>query len=154
MPTYKECRPGDVVHLPLQEPAEDSIIWRKLNPNGSEQPWNHPAVIIGKIEEDGKQCLRIRLCTSFGGRRIDKCKEPRHRNFYVLVDNKQDNTTHNSTRLTTLAPGSDKFTRRTYVNLSYGSEYFIEYKYLESWGPKLIQLDAESTQRIIDCRSS
>ncbi|CAO2658751.1 Nn.00g064740.m01.CDS01 [Neocucurbitaria sp. VM-36] len=153
LPAYEEAQPGDVLLLPPEQPPSDSIIYKKLG-TSTEKPWGHPAVITGKFEEDGKQCVRIRLCTTFGGRRIEAHRKPEHWNLFVLADNEVDAKPHNSTCLAMLAPGSGKFLKRTYVNLGYNSEYPIEFKYLERWGWTPVKFDAKSTQRIIDRNSS
>ena len=148
---YEDAEPGDVVFLPEQQPPPDSIIHEKLGANANQEPWGHPAVVTGKFLSGGKKCVSIRLCTSFGGKRIEAHRKPEHWGLFVLADNDEDAKPQGFTRLATLVPGSGKFQKRTWVNLGWNSEYFIEFQHLEAWGPTLIKFDAKSTQNIIAC---
>ncbi|KAF1849941.1 uncharacterized protein K460DRAFT_275235 [Cucurbitaria berberidis CBS 394.84] len=149
LPKYDDNLPGNVVFLPVQLPPSGSIIYEKLGGDENENPWGHPAVITGMfLDDDGKECVYIRLCTSFGSQRVEDHRKPEHWKFFVLADNMEDIRPHPHTRLATLEPGSGKFPKRTYVNIGRNAEYSIEFAHLEKWGQTPVKFDAESTQLI------
>ena len=117
-----------------------------------ENPWNHPAVVIRKwFGEDGEELADIRLCTTFGGARIENHKAERHWDLFALADNGQDTAPHPNTRLATMTPASERFKKRTYVNLSPGSVKTIEYRFLAAWttvSGTPIQFDKEWTEEM------
>lgn len=155
LPRYEDVELGDVLLLPPQLPPPNSIIFEKLAGSADQRPWGHPAVITGKFVEAGKECVRIRLCTTFGGRKIEDVKQIHQRKMYVLTDNQYDAKPHKGTRLVKMADSSGKFQKRSYVNLSWNAEYPIEFEHLTRWTGRMpLKFDAESTQRIVNCVSS
>jgi hypothetical protein len=95
-------------------------------------PWNHPAVVFAKYEDDGEQYVRIQLCTTFGSQRVEDRKHKSLYDRFALADNDQDTLTHGTLSLAIMT-GPDRFTRRAYVD---ESEYDIELKHLDSWEKK------------------
>ncbi|KAF1921772.1 hypothetical protein BDU57DRAFT_440093 [Ampelomyces quisqualis] len=147
LPGFDDVELGMVFFLPYDEAPADSKIHATLEE--TENPWGHPAVVVAKWLDHGKACVRIRLCTSFGGKRIEKAKLPEHHHFFLLADNEEDTTPHEGTALARMA-GSAKFGKRTYVNLSTKSEYPIEYKYLSPWASaSQIQFDCKAVNKIL-----
>ena len=59
-----------------------------------------------------------------------------HWQYFMLADNDEDRIPHAGTALARVRPGSPRFAKRTYINLSAGSEYIIEYKHLQRWTTK------------------
>ncbi|KAH7379996.1 hypothetical protein BKA66DRAFT_571079 [Pyrenochaeta sp. MPI-SDFR-AT-0127] len=152
LPRYEDAQPGDVLFLPLQLPPSDSIIFEKLALSAEQRPWGHPAVITGKFMEAGKECVRIRLCTTFGGRKIEDVKPVWRWKMFALAENEQDEKPQEGTRLVKMAVGSGNFQKRSYVNLSKNAEYPIEFVHLDCWTGRVpLKFDSESTQRIINC---
>jgi hypothetical protein len=140
-----------VFHLPLIEPPADSIIHQRIKQVGQEQaPWNHPAVVVAKWEEGGKQCVSIRLCTTFGGVSVQERKPEHQQKFFLLADNEVDQEPHGNTCLAKMETGSG-FSKRTYVNLSHNSVYPIEYKHLDRYGTKPpMRFDSEARNIILN----
>jgi hypothetical protein len=141
-----------VLHLSNPAPPE-SRIHQKLLAGGAQDPWNHPAVIVGKWIADGEQCVSIRLCTTFHGTRIVDYKTARHQKLYVLAANEEDEKPHGDTCLAEMEAGSGKFGRRTYVNLSANSVFPIEYKHLGLFGTKPpMRFDSKARDTIMNAR--
>jgi hypothetical protein len=125
-----------VLHLSQDPAPPESRIYQKLQAGESQDPWNHPAVIVGKWIEGGEQCVSIRLCTTFHGVKVVDRKAEHQRKYFLLAANDVDEEPHGDTCLARMEAGSGKFTRRTYVNLSANSVYPIEYKHLGLFGTK------------------
>jgi hypothetical protein len=142
-----------VLNLPKIPESADSIIHRQMDRD--ENPWNHPAVVIRKwVGEDGEKLVDIRLCTTFGGARIENHKAERHWGLFALANNDQDTAPHPNGCLATMAPTSDRFKKRTYVNLSPGGAKTVKYRFLTTWATASgtpIQFDKEWTEEI--CRA-
>jgi hypothetical protein len=152
LPSFDDVELGMVFFLPYEKAPADSKIHATLTE--TENPWGHPAVVVEKSSDCGEACVRIRLCTSFGGRRIEKAKFPEHQHFFLLADNEEDAIPHEGTALARMV-GSAKFGKRTYVNLSLKSEYAIEYKYLAPWtSASQIQFDCKAVNMILSCNPS
>lgn len=137
-----------VFYLPDEAALAGSRIHKKLS--GSDQnPWCHPAVVVGKkIATDGEKCVKIRLCTTFGGMHVEVRKPVQQQKLFMLADNTEDKTPHGSTSLAKMT-ASARFSKRTYVNLSIASEYTVEYKHLISYnGKPPMQFDAISLAKI------
>ena len=118
-----------------------------------QSPWGHPAVIVGMFQHGGKQCVKIRLCSSFHGHRIEDHKKAEQWGYHILAANEEDEVPYPGSQLATMASGSGKFEKRTYVNLSPNSEYPIELANLMPWkGTLPLTFDLPSLQRIINCQ--
>lgn len=122
-PSYEDIALGTVFFLSTPPPS-NSIIHEKLL-SSNQNSWEHPAVITGKFIKDGKQCVYIRLCSTFGGRRVEDHKRREHWRYHILTDNETDANPHDGSSLARMAPGSGKFQKRTYVNISPEAEYPI-----------------------------
>jgi hypothetical protein len=123
---------GQVFNLPKIPESSDSIIHRQMGRD--ENPWNHPVVVIRKwVGDGGEELVDIRMCTTFGGARIENHKVERQWGLFALADNDQDRVPHPNGRFATMAPSSDRFKKRTYINLSPGAAKSVEYRFLTSW---------------------
>jgi hypothetical protein len=153
LPCFDEVDLGMVFFLPDIQLQLESRIQDKLA-GSSQFPWNHPAVVVAKSVENGEQCVRIRLCTSFRGQRVEDRKPYHQQKYFVLADNSEDLVPHCNTRLARMEPGSASFSKRTYVNMSHDSEYPIEYKHLALWECKpSMRFDHASFEMIMaNCR--
>ncbi|KAF2833940.1 hypothetical protein CC86DRAFT_415965 [Ophiobolus disseminans] len=152
LPSWEKARVGDIVYLdPISAPL-DSVIHGKLAMESPQSPWGHPAIILGKYEKSGVQCVDIRLCTSFDNKTVMQRKPERQWGLFMLVDNDQDRQPHAGTTLGTVVPGSPRFSKRTYINLSANSAYPIEYKYLTRWNPPKgqIQIDQDTVKKVLN----
>lgn len=143
---------GSVLFLPNEAPPPDSIMQQMLAGELAQKPWGHPAVVTSKFVQGGEQCATIRLCTSFGNQRVEVAKQTEQCQYYVLADNEADTMPHLGSRLATMAPGSGRFQKRTYVNLSPRAVYPIELKFLKPFIGRSMRFDGASTQRIINCQ--
>ncbi|KAH9876137.1 hypothetical protein J1614_004016 [Plenodomus biglobosus] len=146
MASHGDLTLGRVLHLPASPPDQNSVIFEQLL-HGS-RPFGHPVVITGKSVEGGVEYVTMRICTTFGGRHIVNAKETRFHGQYVLVENDEDNITHEGSVLAAVEPGSGRFKSRTYIGLM--TEYKIEYKHLAPWATTSpVTIDQVSTQRLV-----
>ncbi|KAH7094759.1 hypothetical protein FB567DRAFT_586114 [Paraphoma chrysanthemicola] len=151
-PSFDDVQEGMVFFLP--EPPKSSRMQVAID--GTDQdPWGHPFVVTGKRVLDGDDCVEVRCCTSFAGRRITETHKPTHQHdLFVLADNNMDSVPHGTTSLAGVIAGSAKFPKRTYVNLSKASIYEVEYQYLTACKYGQIQFDLDAILRIKAGRSS
>jgi hypothetical protein len=132
----------------LSLPANPVPANSKYCPTADQKPWSHPVVVLEKRVEDGEQCVVFRTCTSFNGRRVEDAKPEHLQAYFLLADNHTDVVPHGWTRLAKMV-GTDKFAKRTYVNLSPGQCATIEYKYLTLWGNKTsLKFDGEEVKQM------
>jgi hypothetical protein len=144
LPTFDDLEVGTVLSLPANPVPADS----KFRTAADQNPWSHPVVVLEKRVEDGEQCVAFRTCTSFGGRHVKDAKPLHQRAYFLLADNHTDVVPHDWTRLAKMV-GTDKFTKRTYVNLSPGQCATIEYKYLTLWSNKTsLKFDGEEVEKM------
>lgn len=149
LPSFGEVKAGTILFLPNTD-LGSSRIHQGLHQD--DEPWYHPVVVLGKFVTNGEQCVRIRTCTSFNNQRIEDAKLEHQRRCFLLVDNDADTEVHHGTRLGEMAPGSDRFSKRTYVNLSFNSLYEVEYKHLELFnGKPAMQLDEKTVAMVKNC---
>ncbi|KAH7389602.1 hypothetical protein DE146DRAFT_171077 [Phaeosphaeria sp. MPI-PUGE-AT-0046c] len=149
-PSFDDVKLGMVFHLPGKQNVKDSLLSLELNePN---RPWDHPAVVVGKFVQHGQEFVEIRGCTTFHGQQVEAVKPKHQQSFFLLADNDEDVAVHGGTRLGRMAPGSTRFCKRTYVNLSWDSLYPVKYEHLELHNGKLpIQFDQDAVD-MIQCR--
>jgi hypothetical protein len=150
LPSFDKVELGMVFHLPGDPAPANSRIQAKLA-REPQSPWNHPVVITRKWEENGEQCVSFRTCTTFKSQHIEIVKKQRERTQFLLAANHEDEMPHGTTRLAMMEAGSRRFARRTYVNLSPGSEFEIEYKHLALFGHKPpMKFDSDALKRILE----
>ncbi|KAL5120122.1 hypothetical protein ACEQ8H_001947 [Pleosporales sp. CAS-2024a] len=149
LPSFDDVEAGMVFYLPDEGDMLGSRIHESIG-NQPQSPWCHPAVITRKgVEDDGEECVEIRLCTSFGGMDVVAKKPLQQQALFMLASNSEDENTHGGTCLARLQD-SGRFGKRTYVNLSRNSVYTVEYRRLTAFkGKPPMQFDAVSTQKII-----
>jgi hypothetical protein len=111
LPSFDEVDLGMVFFLPDIRLQLESRIQDKLA-SSSQFPWSHPAVVVAKSVKNSEQCVRIRLCTSFGGKRVEDRKPYHQQKYFVLADNSEDSVPHCNTRLARMGPGSVRFSKR------------------------------------------
>jgi hypothetical protein len=150
--SFDNVKLGMVFFLPDEQRLAGSRIHEQLR--GSYQsPWCHPAVVVGKRKAaDGVECVEIRLCTTFDGTHVEEKKLPHQQEFFMLADNAQDNVPHGNTVLAKMIPGSARFGKRSYINLSFKAKYTVEFSHLLPFnGKRPMQFDADALQRIRSC---
>jgi hypothetical protein len=140
MPLFQDIRFGEVFFLGSVPPPESSVVYAKLAAKGN--PWGHPVVVVGKHVSAGVEHVKLRVCTSFGSRRVEDAR-PRCQHQYLLIENQEDVYTHQGTSLVRLSSSSAAtFRKRTYISLRKKGGLTIEYQHLEPFeGGKLIRLD-------------
>lgn len=158
MPAFSAIKEGQVFLLPGQDDiGADSVLYRGGVP--IHKPFNHPLVVTAI--DWTRQIVRFRLCTSYT-QKTHNCGLPTtlshfSRSRIALCDSyNRAVQVHDSTRKLTVEPGSEKFSKATYINFSAG-EYQIEYSYLQPWmtpNQQPITFDKESIQRIKNCMAS
>lgn len=111
-----------MVLLPFEENVPASSIARQ---DVYGDPWNHPAVITEKWKESGEIFVKIRYCTTFGGKGIE-AKQEHLRHFFFEANR------------SCLAEGSDEFGKPSWVNCSPrgGTEISIEHDLLLAYNGK------------------
>ncbi|KAH6639743.1 hypothetical protein C7974DRAFT_373939 [Boeremia exigua] len=108
---------GRVVMLPAEEQLPASSIARTYELGN---PWNHPAVITERWVASGVKFVKVRTCTTFGGRGINH-KQAHHHRYFVEGDKGH------------LTDDSDEFVKQTYVNCSPDNELTIEHEHLHRY---------------------
>ncbi|OAK95886.1 hypothetical protein IQ06DRAFT_360183 [Phaeosphaeriaceae sp. SRC1lsM3a] len=150
-PSYYDVKLGMVFHLPGTQAVKDSLLPQNLAPTN--RPWDHPAVVIAKFLLNGEEYVQFRTCTTFHGQKVEVAKPKRQQGLFLLADNDEDVVVHGRTRLGEMARGSSRFSKRTYVNLSFESIYSVKYEHLELHNGKLpIQFDQEAIDMIWRCK--
>jgi hypothetical protein len=120
-----------------------------------DDPWDHPVVILEKITNSTEEMVLCQGMTSLNDGKTFARKSDQSKKRIALCDNGQNVQPHHGTRLLTFEPGSDRFSKPTYVNF-YDAEndgqFWIEYRYIQPWMPngrmKNIIFDQDSLERI------
>ncbi|CAI6338384.1 unnamed protein product [Periconia digitata] len=122
LPALEDVKVGQVFYLPDTH-----------NQGGH---FGHPVVVISK--NLAQATVTFRLCTSFTQKTGSKGilmtnKSPACRKQHLLIDNfTEEVAAHDGTRKLTMAPGSGKFSKPTYVNIE-NSPITMGYAALEQW---------------------
>lgn len=149
-PSFDDLKPGMVFLLPGDQEVIDAMANSGLEE--TDRPWEHPAVVTWKFEKDGEEYVKFRTCTTFDHRSVVEAKPEHQRALFLLAENKEDVIPHWGTSLGRMAPCSDTFGKRTYVNLSFNSVYTVKYTMLKLFKGKLpMQFDEEALDMIKRC---
>jgi hypothetical protein len=119
-------------------------------------PWNHPVVILEKKPISTEEMVLCQSMTSFSDGKAFAKKSNKSKKRIALCENYQNVRPHHGTRVLTLEPGSDAFTKPTYINFydpDNDGQFWIEYRYIQPWvrrngRTKNIIFDQESLMRI------
>lgn len=117
LPSFPELKEGYVCFLPSVPPPMVSRIHQGLASRPTSSPWNHAAVVTRKFTGNGEECIKFRLCTTFGNKTLQEHKNKWHWQYFLAAEGTE----------------CPQFSRNTYVNMSPNSEYTIEYKHIQLW---------------------
>ncbi|KAJ4357894.1 uncharacterized protein N0V89_002471 [Didymosphaeria variabile] len=121
-----------------------------------DKPWGHPVVILEK-EVASSEMVKCQLVTSFQNGDTFAKKSATSKEGIAPIQGVRPHpgVLGISTRLLTLEPGSDKFTKPSYVNFYdkfEDGQFWIEYCHIQPWmangRPTKITFDQESLERI------
>ncbi|KNG52275.1 hypothetical protein DDE82_000481 [Stemphylium lycopersici] len=128
-PEFENLVEGQVLYLAW--PPLSSIFWKHP---GMSDPEGHPVVVIAKRKNRaGENCVDFRITTTFGGKRLQDKKSAYHWQYFMQCENSVEMVNQNEVRLAKMAPDSEVFKKRSYVNMSPNSLYHIEYEHLSAF---------------------
>jgi hypothetical protein len=148
-PDFGALQPGEVLHLPYTISA-NSILWQQENLGN---PARHLVTVVKKFVDPctSEECVELRLISSFGDHRLEQGGRNRWDwKYYMMCENEVDNNQGVASGFLTMAPGSAKFKKCSYLNFSPRNSLLrIEYKHLEP-SRHQTRFDKPSTYRIIN----
>jgi hypothetical protein len=148
-PDFGALQLGEVLHLPRTEPA-NSVLSQQSNVGN---PWGHLVAVVKKFVDPctSEECVELRLVSSFKDHRLEQGGRNRWDwKYYMMCENEVDNNQGVAGGFLTMAPGSTKFKKCSYLNFSpQNSLLCIEYKHLEPSRHQM-RFDNPSTYKILN----